>query len=37
MVEPPGRTTDISKHPCSAASRLLPLKDEKSTKQSVDA
>jgi hypothetical protein len=37
MAEPPGRATDISKHPCSAASKLLPTKEEKSTKQSVDA
>jgi hypothetical protein len=36
-VDPPGRETDISKHPCSAASRLLPVREEKSTKQSVEA
>jgi hypothetical protein len=37
MVEPAGRATDISKHPCSAAVKLLPVKVEKSTMHSVDA
>jgi hypothetical protein len=36
-VEPPGRGTDISRHPCSAARRLLPVKEEKSTRHIVDA